>query len=89
MKLNYLILKNMMSSLTLPDLLWKKKITKEFKGYLCYKTILCHKAVLDVWLMNFFIWRIKNVLFSRYRDFGIFVKPADFKIWDAIIGIVA
>ena len=35
--------------------------------------------------MNFFIWRKNNVLFSRYRDFCVFVKPADFKICDVII----
>ena len=26
-----------------------------FKGYFCDKTILCHKAALDVQLMTFFI----------------------------------
>ena len=62
---------------------------KMFKGYLRYKTILCHKAALDVQLMNFFIWRKNNVLFSRYRDFCVFVKPADFKIYDVIISIAA
>ena len=29
--------------------------------------------------MNFFIWRKINVSFSRYRDFCVFMKPADFK----------
>ena len=36
--------------------------------------------------MIFFIWR-KNVLFSRYLDFCIFVKSTDFKICDVIIDI--
>ena len=56
------------------------------KGYLRYKTIFCHKVALDVYLMNFFIWR-KNVSFSRYQDCCVFVKVADFKIWDVIISI--
>ena len=56
------------------------------KGYLCYKTILCHKVVLDVQLMNFFIWR-KNLSFSRYQDFYVFMKFADCKTWDVIISI--
>ena len=30
------------------------------KGYLRYKTTLCHKAVRDVQLMNFFIWKKKK-----------------------------
>ena len=37
--------------------------------------------------MNFFIWK-KNVSFSKYRDFCVFVKPADFKIC-GIISIAA
>ena len=57
------------------------------KGYLRYKTILCHKIALDVELMNFFISRKNNVSFSRYRDFCVFVKSADFKICDVIIDI--
>ena len=28
-------------------------IAKIVKGYLCYRTILCHKVVLDVQSMNF------------------------------------
>ena len=59
------------------------------KGCLRYKTILCHKLALNVWLMNFFIWRKNNVSFSRYPDFCIFVKPANFKICDIIINIAA
>ena len=59
----------------------------KLKGYLCYKTILCHKVVLDVQLMNFFIWNENNVLFSRYPDFCVYVKSADFKIYDIIISI--
>ena len=57
------------------------------KGYLCYKTILCHKVVFDVQLMNFFIWRKNNASFSRYWDFCVFVKSADFKMCDMIISI--
>ena len=60
-----------------------------FKGYLCYKTILCYKTALDVYLMNFFIWRKNNASFLRYRDFCVFVKPAGFKICDVIISIAA
>ena len=40
-----------------------------FKSYLNYKNIFCHKVALGTWLMNFFIWRKNNVLFSRYLDF--------------------
>ena len=39
--------------------------------------------------MNFFIWRKNNASFSRYRDFCVFVKPADFKTCDVIISIAA
>ena len=72
-----------------PYLLSCRPMLNLFKGYHCYKTILCHKAVLDVQLMNFFIWRKSNVSFSRYQDFCVFVKPADFKICDEIISIAA
>ena len=68
---------------------WKQKIAILFKGYLRYKTILCHKAALDVYFMIFFIWRKNKVSFLRYRDFCVFVKPADFKIFDVIISIGA
>ena len=35
---------------------YRKNVFKSpHKGYLCYKTILCHKVALDVYLMNFFI----------------------------------
>ena len=44
------------------------------KGYLHYKTIFCCKVALDVQLLNFFIWRKNNVLFSRHLDFCAFVK---------------
>ena len=33
----------------------KTFLQKFIKGYLCYKTILCHKVVCDVQLMNLFI----------------------------------
>ena len=59
------------------------------EGYLCYKTILCHKIALDVYLMNFFNLNKKNVSFSRYHKFCIYVKPADFKLCDIIISIAA
>ena len=59
----------------------------EFKGYFCYKSILCHKVTLDVQLINFLIWSKNNVSFSRYGDFCVFVKSADFKICDVIISI--
>ena len=59
----------------------------QLKGYLCYKTILYHKVALDVQLMNFFIWRKNNVLFSRYQDFRVLVKFANFKICDVIVSI--
>ena len=43
---------------------------RQFKGYLRYKTILCHKVALDVQLMNFFFICIKNnVSFLRYQGF--------------------
>ena len=61
----------------------------ELKGYLRHKTIFCHKVVLDMQLMNFFIWRKNHVLFSRYRDFCVFVKSADFKIRDLIMNIAS
>ena len=38
--------------------------------------------------MNFFILR-KNILLSRYGDFCVFVKPADFKICGVIVSIAA
>ena len=63
---------------------WKQKY---FKGYLRYKTIFCHKVVLDAQLMNFYIWDKNNVLFSRYLDFCVYVKSTDFKICDVIICI--
>ena len=66
--------------------LWKK--VKSFKGYLHCKVILCYKIPLDVQLMNFFIWRKNHLLFLRRWGFCIFVKSADFKICDVIIGIV-
>ena len=55
------------------------------KGYLCCKTIFCHKVALDVQSMNFFIWNENNASFSRYLDFYVFVKSTDFKICDVII----
>ena len=57
------------------------------KGCLCYKTIFCTKVALDVWLINFFIWRKNHVSFSKYLTFDGFVKSTDFKIWDIIIDI--
>ena len=57
------------------------------KGYLRYKTIFCHKVDLDAKLMNFFIWS-KNVSFSRYQDFCVFVKSTSFEICDVIINIL-
>ena len=69
------------------DRLYNKATLSKFKGYLRYKTILCYKVTLDMQLMNFFIWRKNNVLFSRYRDFCVFVKPTNFKICDVIINI--
>ena len=47
------------------------------EGCLRYETMFCDKVVLNVQLMNFFIWR-KNVSFSRYLDL-FFVKSIDFK----------
>ena len=66
-----------------------KSITNmsSIKGYLHYKTILCHKVALDVQLMIFFIWRKNNVSFWRYQDFCVFVKSADSKTCDVIISI--
>ena len=58
------------------------------KGYLHYKSIFCQKVPLDVSLMNFFIWR-KNVSFSRYLVFCVFIKSTNFKICDVIIDIAA
>ena len=57
------------------------------KGYLCYKTILCHKVALDVQLLNFFIWRKTNVSFLRYQDFCVFNEISTFQICDVIISI--
>ena len=62
-------------------------LVKLLKGHLHYKTILCHKVAFDVYLMNFFIWRKNNASFSRYGDFSIFVKLADFKICDVMTSI--
>ena len=44
------------------------------KGYLCYRTIFCHNVVLDVQLMNFFIWRKNNVSFFIYLGFLYFCE---------------
>ena len=38
--------------------------------------------------MNFFIWW-KNVCFSKYLDFSVFVKCTNFKICDVIMNITA
>ena len=38
--------------------------------------------------MSFFIWR-KDVLFSRYLDFRVFVKFTNFKVCDVITDIAA
>ena len=67
------------------DIKQNVKVTSKFKGYLCYKTIFCNKVALNAQLI-FFIWR-RNVLFSRYLDFCVFVKSIDFKIYDIIISI--
>ena len=58
-----------------------------FKDYLRNKSIFCHKVVLDVQLINFFIWR-KNVLFSRYLNFCVFMKFTNFKIFDVITALL-
>ena len=57
------------------------------KYYLSHRTIFCHDVVLDVYLMNFSISRKNNVLFLRYLDICVFVKPTNFKICDTIISI--
>ena len=73
-------------------IIWQKILGEIWKGFfvtveserlppLLYKTIHCHKAVLDAQFIKFFIWR-KNVLFSRYRGFCVFVKSADFRTCD-------
>ena len=72
--------------------IWKKvrksfKTLSELKVYLRYKTIFCRKVALDMWLINFFIRRKNDVLFSRYLDFCVFMKSIDLKICDVIIGI--
>ena len=59
-----------------------------FKSYFRYKTILCHRVVLNVSLTNFFIWGKNNVSLSRCGDFCVFVRPRDFKICDIIISIM-
>ena len=45
--------------------------------------------MLDVQLMIFFIGRKNSVPFSRYQDFRVSMKPADFKICDVIVSIAA
>ena len=62
---------------------------QSLKGYVRYKTIFRHKVALDAQLLNFFIWRKNNALFSRYLDFCVFVKSTDLKICDVIMGIVS
>ena len=42
-------------------------LDKVFKGCLYHKTTFCHKVVLDVYLIHFFIRKIK-FSFSRYLD---------------------
>ena len=65
------------------------KLTVFIKGYLRYKIIFCYKVVIDVWLMNFFIWRENHVSFSRYLGFCDYVKYTDLEICDVIIGIAS
>ena len=65
----------------------EREIVVNFKGYLRYNSVFCHKVALDVQLMNLFIWNKNNVSFSRYLDFCVFLKSADFKICDVIISI--
>ena len=50
-----------------PELISEFASKKKFKGYLGYKTNLCHKVVLNVWLINLLIW-----IFCS-RDIEIFV----------------
>ena len=38
------------------------------------KLFFCCKIALDEYLINFFIWREKNVLFSRYPDCCVFCE---------------
>ena len=57
------------------------QLSNKLKGYLRYKIIFCNKAVLDVQLIKFFIWRKSNISFSSYLDFYAFVKSTDFKIY--------
>ena len=47
---------NKLNTWDIPDnkTFWKK-VKPSLKGYLCYKTIFCHKVALNVQLMNFFI----------------------------------
>ena len=55
---------------------------KVLKGYLRYKSIFCHKVVLDdVYL--------KNVLSRIYFDFWVSLKSTNCKICDVIIDIAA
>ena len=52
--MNVLIL-IMLISVVFFTLKMNKIMEIDVKGYLRYKTILCHKVALDVQLMNFFI----------------------------------
>ena len=66
--------------LTLSQYQRRQPHSLDVTGYLHYKTILCHRVALDVQLMNFF-WR-KNVSFSRYQEFCVFVKSRRFQnLW--------
>ena len=57
------------------------QLSNKLKGYLRYKIIFCNKAVLDLQLIKFFIWRKSSISFSSYLDFCAFVKSTDFKIY--------
>ena len=43
-----------------------EKRNEKIKDYLCYKTIFCHKVVLDEYLMTFYLFEEKIMLCSRY-----------------------
>ena len=54
-RVNILFLIMTTENLLLNDLIKNFDQNALIKGYLCYKSIFCHKVVLNVQLMNFFI----------------------------------
>ena len=47
-------------------------LVKLLKGHLCYKTVLCHKVALDLYLKIFFLFEEKIMFRSRDMEILLF-----------------